>query len=36
MADRTAPPYALDERPMLEKWLDFHRATLESISTRAG
>jgi uncharacterized damage-inducible protein DinB len=25
---RTEPPYVLDERQMLEQWLEFHRATL--------
>jgi hypothetical protein len=25
---RTEPPYVLDERAMLEAWLEFHRATL--------
>ncbi|MBV9281901.1 MAG: DinB family protein [Chloroflexi bacterium] len=25
---RTDPPYIADERPMLEAWLDYHRATL--------
>jgi uncharacterized damage-inducible protein DinB len=29
MADRTEPAYILDERTMLENWLDYHRATLE-------
>jgi uncharacterized damage-inducible protein DinB len=29
VVDRTDPEYILDERPMLERWLDFHRATLE-------
>ena len=28
-ARRTEPPYGLAERPMLEAWLEFHRATLE-------
>jgi uncharacterized damage-inducible protein DinB len=27
--DRPEPPYAAAERPMLEGWLDYHRATLE-------
>ncbi len=27
-ADRVDPPYVADERPMLDAWLDFHRATL--------
>lgn len=26
--ERTYPPYKNDERPMLESWLEFHRATL--------
>ncbi|MGH8869674.1 MAG: DinB family protein [Actinomycetes bacterium] len=26
--DRTSPPFAADERTMLESWLEFHRATL--------
>ena len=26
--DRTDPPPAADERPMLDAWLEFHRATL--------
>ena len=25
---RQEPPYALDDRPMLEAWLEFHRTTL--------
>jgi uncharacterized damage-inducible protein DinB len=25
---RSEPPYILDERPMLEAWLEFHRTTL--------
>ena len=25
---RDEPPYVLDERPMLEAWLEFHRTTL--------
>src|SRR5437870_11309243 len=25
---RTEPPYVLSEREMLERWLEFHRATL--------
>ena len=25
---RTEPPYVLDERPMIESWLEFHRTTL--------
>ena len=25
---RSEPPYVLDERPMLEAWLEFHRTTL--------
>jgi uncharacterized damage-inducible protein DinB len=25
---RTEPPFMLDERPMLEAWLEFHRTTL--------
>jgi uncharacterized damage-inducible protein DinB len=25
---RTEPPYVMDERPLLEAWLEFHRATL--------
>ena len=25
---RTEPPFVLDERPMLESWLEFHRTTL--------
>jgi hypothetical protein len=25
---RTEPPYLLDDRPMLEAWLEFHRTTL--------
>ncbi len=28
-ARRTEPPYELAERPMLEAWLEFHRATLQ-------
>ncbi len=28
-ARRTEPPYGLAERPMLEAWLEFHRATLQ-------
>jgi uncharacterized damage-inducible protein DinB len=27
-AERVDPPYVLDERPMLEAWLEYHRATL--------
>lgn len=27
-ARRTEPSYGLDERPMLDAWLDYHRATL--------
>ena len=27
--ERVEPPYVLDERPMLEAWLEYHRATLE-------
>jgi len=27
---RSDPPFAADERPMLQAWLDFHRATLLS------
>ncbi len=26
--ERTDPPFVADERPMLEAWLDYHRATL--------
>jgi uncharacterized damage-inducible protein DinB len=26
--ERTDPPFVNDERPMLDAWLDFHRATL--------
>src|SRR5262245_15505596 len=26
--ERSEPPYAADERSMLEAWLDYHRATL--------
>ena len=26
--ERTDPPFVADERPMLDAWLDFHRATL--------
>lgn len=26
---RSEPPYGLAERPMLEAWLEFHRATLQ-------
>jgi hypothetical protein len=26
---RSEPPYGLAERPMLEAWLKFHRATLQ-------
>ncbi len=26
--ERRDPPYQADERPMLESWLDYHRATL--------
>jgi hypothetical protein len=26
---RVDPPYQADERPMLESWLEYHRATLE-------
>jgi hypothetical protein len=26
--DRTEPPFGLPERPALEQWLDYHRATL--------
>jgi len=26
--DRGDPPFVADERPMLDSWLDFHRATL--------
>lgn len=29
MVDRTEPAFILDERTMLENWLDYHRATLE-------
>jgi uncharacterized damage-inducible protein DinB len=28
LVHRIEPPYELDERPMLEAWLDYHRATL--------
>ena len=27
--ERTEPPFRLDERTMLEAWLEYHRATLE-------
>ena len=27
-ADRIDPPFVAGERPMLDAWLDFHRATL--------
>lgn len=29
VTDRSEPPYRLDERAMLDAWLDYHRATLE-------
>ena len=28
VANRTDPPFVAAERPMLESWLEFHRATL--------
>jgi uncharacterized damage-inducible protein DinB len=28
MVGRVDPPYVLDERPMLDAWLEYHRATL--------